>query len=405
MSQAPRLIKEESGIALVTALLILMSLTAIGLFATNATIVHQDISANFKASKQGFYLAEAGIQHARLLLIQHSDNWSSYASTTAMPLIAATQFFDLGTYTVTVQDAGGGGLRVRSTGNTSGQTSVVIEALLGHHPSLFPCAACASGTITLSGGSTTDSFDSSVSGYTGYNPLTAGSHGHVRSSHGDISLSGDGTQVQGDATAGGSGTVSLSGGATVTGTTTHGAPPLTFPPVDTSPCGSPPDYSASDGITGGNYNTSTGALTASGGATVILAPGTYCFSSVRLSGGSTLQVNDAVKIYLDIKNSGDESDFVGGGSGGVVNTTGKAENLQIFSLSSSQEITLSGGSQAYMAVYAPNSPIKFSGESDFYGSVVGDTITDSSGTKMHYDVHLSGLGGAGVVMLTWRQVF
>jgi len=24
---------------------------------------------------------------------------------------------------------------------------------------------------------------------------------------------------------------------------------------------------------------------------------------------------------------------------------------------------------------------------------------------MHYDVHLSGLGGAGVVMLTWRQVF
>jgi len=405
MSQAPRLIKEESGIALVTALLILMSLTAIGLFATNATIVHQDISANFKASKQGFYLAEAGIQHARLLLIQHSDNWSSYASTTAMPLIAATQFFDLGTYTVTVQDAGGGGLRVRSTGYTPGQASVIIEALLRYNPALFPYAACASGTITLSEGSTTDSFDSSVSGYTGYNPLTAGSHGHVRSSHGDISLSGDGTQVQGDATAGGSGTVSLSGGATVTGTTTHGAPPLTFPPVDTSPCGSPPDYSASDGITGGNYNTSTGALTASGGATVILAPGTYCFSSVRLSGGSTLQVNDAVKIYLDIKNSGDESDFVGGGSGGVVNTTGKAENLQIFSLSSSQEITLSGGSQAYMAVYAPNSPIKFSGESDFYGSVVGDTITDSSGTKMHYDVHLSGLGGAGVVMLTWRQVF
>jgi hypothetical protein len=37
--------------------------------------------------------------------------------------------------------------------------------------------------------------------------------------------------------------------------------------------------------------------------------------------------------------------------------------------------------------------------------VVGNTITDSTGTKMHYDVHLSGLGGAGVVMLTWRQVF
>ena len=108
---------------------------------------------------------------------------------------------------------------------------------------------------------------------------------------------------------------------------------------------------------------------------------------------------------LDIKNSGDKSDFSGGSSGGVVNTTGKAENLQIFSMSSSQGITLSGGSQTYMAVYAPHSPITFSGGSDFYGAVVGNTITDSGGTKMHYDVHLSGLGGAGVVMLAWRQVF
>ena len=136
---------------------------------------------------------------------------------------------------------------------------------LRHNPSLFPCAVCASGTITLSGGTTTDSFDSSVSGYTGYNSLTAGSNGHVRSSNGDISLSGDGTQVKGNATAGGSGTVLVSGGATVTGTTTHGAPPLVFPPVDTSPCGSPPEYSASNGITGGDYNPSTGALKASDG--------------------------------------------------------------------------------------------------------------------------------------------
>ena len=405
MRHGPGLLKEESGIALITGLLILMGLTSIGLFATNTTIVHQDISANLKESKQGFYLAEAGIQHARLFLIQHKDNWSSYASATATPLIATTQLANLGTYTVTVQDAGGGGLRVRSTSNTPGQASVVIEALLRQNSALFPCAVCASGTITLSGGTTTDSFDSSVSGYTGYNPLTAGSNGHVRSSNGDISLSGDGTQVKGNATAGGSGTVSVSGGATVTGTTTNGAPSLAFPPVNTSPCGLSPEYSTSDGITGGDYNTSTGELKASDGATVILAPGAYCFRNVKLSSGSTLQVNDAVKIYLDVKNSGEKSDFAPGSSGGVVNTTSKAENLQIFSLSSSQEIRLRGGSQVYMAVYAPNSPITFAGGSDVYGAVVGNTITDSEGTKVHYDVHLSNLGEAGVVMLAWRQVF
>jgi hypothetical protein len=206
MSHGLQLLKEESGIALITGLLILMSLTAIGLFATNATIVHQDIAANLKASKQGFYLAEAGIQHARLFLIQHSDHWGSYASTTAMPLLPLLNFFSP---TVTVQDTGGGGLRVRSTGNTFGQTSVVIEALLGHHPSLFPCVACTSGTLTLSEGSTTDSFDSSVPGYTGYNRLTAGSYGHVRSSNRDISRP-EGTQVKGTRRQEG-GTVSVSG--------------------------------------------------------------------------------------------------------------------------------------------------------------------------------------------------
>ena len=64
MRHGLRLLKAEAGIALVTALLILMSLTTIGLFATNTTIVHQDISANLKASKQGFYLAEAGMVEA-----------------------------------------------------------------------------------------------------------------------------------------------------------------------------------------------------------------------------------------------------------------------------------------------------------------------------------------------------
>jgi hypothetical protein len=58
-----------------------------------------------------------------------------------------------------------------------------------------------------------------------------------------------------------------------------------------------------------------------------------------------------------------------------------------------------------MAVYAPNSTITFSGGGDIYGAMVGHTITDSNGTKVHYDVHLNSLAGSGVVMLAWRQVF
>src|SRR5215470_7285515 len=122
MSHCPRPFQDTSGIALIASLMILASLSAIGIFAINATIVHQDISANLKASKQGFYLAEAGFQHSRRFLMQNINNWNTYATTTAQTLIATTQLSNLGTYSVTVQDAGGGGLRVTSTGNSSSRS-------------------------------------------------------------------------------------------------------------------------------------------------------------------------------------------------------------------------------------------------------------------------------------------
>src|SRR5712692_5099535 len=122
-----RPIHDESGIALITALLILMSLTAIGVFAINATMANQDIAANLKASKQEFYLAEAGLQHAQWFLAKNITNWSTYAYATAQTLIScsrlslkqdnAPQIADcgttpsatdtvIGTYTVTIQNAG-----------------------------------------------------------------------------------------------------------------------------------------------------------------------------------------------------------------------------------------------------------------------------------------------------------
>ena len=91
---------------------------------------------------------------------------------------------------------------------------------------------------------------------------------------------------------------------------------------------------------------------------MILAPGTYCFSSVTLSGGSTLQVDDAVKICLDIKNSSDKSDFAADSSE-CRQYHEQGRKSAVFSISSSHEIKLRGGGQVYMAVHAPNSPITF----------------------------------------------
>jgi len=414
MSNCPRLIKDESGVALITGLLILMSLTAIGVFATNVTRVNQDISANLKASKQELYLAEAGIWHAKQFLKQNINDWQTYGTTGPLTIIGASQVpgdtYHVGTYTVTIQSAGGPGgqgRRVLSTGTTSptGNTSsagkAVAEALFGNNPR-FPCAFCSQADITLKGGAVTDSFDSRLGSYA----QTKSSHGDVVA-NGNVAISGNNTTVKGDATAGG--TVSAGAGQ-VTGTITNHAPLQYFPPV--AACG--PPYSSGAGISpAGVYNSSTGLLQSSGAA-IVLAPGPYCFNNVQITGQGTLTVqglvgctNCGVQVYLTA-----DSTFSGHG---IINLTQAAVNLRIFSSVSSgnQGITLAGGSLAYASVYAPNAYVKFTGGSDFYGSAVGGGpagtttggIDDTGGTNIHYDLALNGLANSGLGLLTWRQVF
>jgi hypothetical protein len=89
-------IKNESGVALITGLIILVLLTAIGTYAINMTQIDQTLSANLKASKQAFYLAEGGIEWGKQRI----------RTNTAIPPSPAgsTQSLNSGSYTVTFKD-------------------------------------------------------------------------------------------------------------------------------------------------------------------------------------------------------------------------------------------------------------------------------------------------------------
>jgi PilX N-terminal len=60
--------KDQKGIALVTAILMLVVLSVIGIIAVNITTIGAKITGNTRTSKQAFYIAEAGIEAARELL-------------------------------------------------------------------------------------------------------------------------------------------------------------------------------------------------------------------------------------------------------------------------------------------------------------------------------------------------
>ena len=248
-----------------------------------------------------------------------------------------------------------------------------------------------------------DGFDSRDGAYSA---ATAGSIG-VRSD-GNIDVSGTPTVLKGVPTAGG--TVSVGGGATVTGTPINGAPTMNFPPVPV--CG--PPYSSSTGIsctpatTPSCYDQSTGALSSTANyQTITLTGGTYCFKSITLQSHSALQVSSPVNLYL--------TGLFDASGGTVVNTTGAASNLKLFDSyvstyknngdpNNNQSIQLSGGQQTYMAVYAPQAAVSFSGNSEFFGSVIADYVSDTGGTPVHYDEALVNVLGPGAGLSKWHEV-
>jgi len=250
----------------------------------------------------------------------------------------------------------------------------------------FKGALFTQGKMTLKAG-LTDSYNSSLGPYT---PATAGNNGDI-GSNGDISF-GSGALVKGDATAVGS----ISGSGGVTGTVTQGAPPFPTPPTPPCPTGgyTPAAYVPSGA--GISYNASTGALTVQGGKNLTLTapPTKYYFSSVDITGGSTITVNGGgrqVQIWIDntLTLSG----------GGVLNTDAKAPLLGWWACGSNTSTwTISGGSNAYFSVYAPLHLLNLSAGA-IYGAVVGASVT-ATNFDFHFDEALVEviLPGYGVVV-------
>src|SRR5262245_47309614 len=85
-------LKDESGVALITGLVIMVLLTAIGTYAINMTEIDQTISRNLKSSKQAFYLADAGLERGRQQVL----------TSTAIPpaSVSTTHNLNSGIYTV-----------------------------------------------------------------------------------------------------------------------------------------------------------------------------------------------------------------------------------------------------------------------------------------------------------------
>src|SRR3989442_240130 len=154
MSSLVRPIKGQTGVILVTTLLLLILLTGVALTSLATLGVNLSQSQNLVSTKQAFQLAEAGVQYAQKYLNQHQTLWSTYASPTPQTLIPSTTLTGLGTFTVSVQDGGNGSLQVTSTGTASNNAQAVIAGLVVLGPYVPEDAVTADQNLTVSGNAT-----------------------------------------------------------------------------------------------------------------------------------------------------------------------------------------------------------------------------------------------------------
>ena len=277
--------------------------------------------------------------------------------------------------------------------------------------------ASSCGSITVSGGSTADSFNSAL-GYSSSHQLSGGNVG----TNGNVNLNGSTSAIYGSAAVDSLITgncskssmtgLTTSGKAQVTGGLVALNGPISYP---TPPTPNPAPPTTSQSISGSCPTGMTGCSKGAQGKSVVLAPGQY--GNVTISGGTTAYVSQGNYVFNSLSLNGNSILYVESGpvaislagasmsgsnpaldlsGGSIENPSGIPSNLQ-FSYAGSRGVNLSGGSGAYATMYAPNALVNMSGGSDFFGSIIASTITNSGGTAMHYDTSLPNIGAGNYI--------
>jgi hypothetical protein len=267
-----------------------------------------------------------------------------------------------------------------------------------------------------SSGAGTDAYDSRLGSYKSQ-AVNHDSGGWYAQSGGSIASNNkidlsSSVMIRGNANPGPTGTISMSSGAVVTGTTTQLPQPMDVPAppyadfLTASTVNDNGNWIAKGKV---NYDPVTKVLSAGSGTTLTLTGKTYFFTQIKLSGGANLVIdNGPVKIYVT-----DDASLSGGA---IVNKTALPYNMQFFQWPYALPVgytpkyntaSLSGGTDAAFVVYAPSTSIQISGNGGIAGAIVAGSLYMKGGAQIHYDLALSdqmAKGNMTLQRLYWRDL-
>ena len=306
------------------------------------------------------------------------------------------------------------------------------------------------GAITMAGNEVTDSYDSSSSLGADGKPVISASGGAV-GTNGNLDLSGNVT-VNGTLTTPRTGVGSCTAGnitaETTTGRATVSGGTINLPQAKTwSDPSAPSPTPATTSLTintsttclqiqaalsavpggggvctgsAGNFTiTANGAsvvlpnVSLSGGARLTIAGGSsstvnFNVNSFTMSGNSILALGSSTSVVMNVAGQGIDS------TGTVLDFTGGSLSTGSFDPSKFQilyagtaHMDMTGNSGSSAMVYAPDAQFTMHGTTDFYGSVLARTFTDTGGATVHFDRSLSSkfqsLGNYVLTSFTWKK--
>jgi len=395
----------KKGTILIAVLIMILFMSL--LVATLLLLVTQAriLGERYNNSTQAIELAESGVEYAIWEMnygnndFKGVDGWSGTNPKTK----TINDFHDgggniYGNISISVTDPMTADQKIVSTGTVIPNTGPAISRIVRVEvkgQAYFRHGILTSGTIKMSGGAFTDSYNS-VTGGTGLgngDVVTNGSSSSI------ITMSG-GSHVYGNAATGPGGTIGMSGGSTVA-SQSHSAneqlSPITAP---ASLQGLPSEGSLnlSKTITG-DHNYSN--INLSGGKIVTITGNTniYVTDQITLSGGSRIDV--ALGGISNVYVNGNVA-FSGGSK--VNNATKKPLSFNLWATNNCTTMNLSGGFDYYGTVYAPNANLNLSGGTKVFGSVVGKTADLSGGGVVHFDENLLTASPIySVVPFVWQE--
>lgn len=396
-----RSLPTRKGFVLPTVMFSVAVMSIVVVAALNTASDERRTSRATREATLALYAAEGGLR-------QVYGSWPSAAVKLMNPgdslVLGWAELPNKASYRTVIHRLDGGGLQeynVVVTGRRKGESGGVatIVGVVGGIPKLT-YGVFSKTNISLGGGGLIDSYDSEVAPY---NSLAPDSNATIWS-NGALDINR--TTVLGTVSAAGDtsssnwGTVNVSGGV-------HGYEEAA-PEMDINACPATGFTPAAQVPTGAgiSYNATTGVLTVSAGAILLLTGSSYYFSRVILAGNSQLHVNPAVGAARTEITVSDSLDLRGGT---VVNQTNVPTKLGFSSCGSpvpARGWLVSGGASAAYSVYAPNHPVTLTGGGTLYGAVVASRFFNTGGGTLHYDEALARLPSEKLLVQkgTWSML-